>query len=403
MQTLIPAFLISFLLFSIKIYAQWVPTSNFPSNGGGVFSLAASQSGLLAGTSDGGIFLTSNNGIDWNEANSGLTNLSVYSIAVTSSHIFAGTFGGGIFRTSTANINWNEVNSGLTGDEVYSIVISGSNIFAGTNEGFFFSSDNGENWEERNSGLPNSNVRAIIISGSNIFAGAGFSVYISSNNGMNWTEVNSGLPSNLIIYSLTSAGNNIFAGTDGGGVYFSNDNGSNWNAVNSGLADNVIWSLISSGSNIFAGTDDGVFYTTNNGTNWINTDFAFASAYALAASETDLFAGGGFGRVYRRPLSELITNVEPEHRIPSEFYLYQNYPNPFNPSTKISFEINRRSFISLIIYDMLGSKISTLINEKKDAGFYEVNFDAYKLPGGVYFYQLKTDFSVRTKKMIFLK
>lgn len=88
---------------------------------------------------------------------------------------------------------------------------------------------------------------------------------------------------------------------------------------------------------------------------------------------------------------------------PADFKLYQNYPNPFNPSTKIKYEVPENGNITLKVFDVLGKEISVLVNEKQNAGNYEVNFDGNNLPGGVYFYKLESyKFSV-TMKFIILK
>jgi len=71
--------------------------------------------------------------------------------------------------------------------------------------------------------------------------------------------------------------------------------------------------------------------------------------------------------------------------IPISFALNQNYPNPFNPSTTISFDIPKQSNVKLIVYDVLGRKVKTLVDEKKSPGRYSIKFDASQLSSGVYF------------------
>ena len=94
--------------------------------------------------------------------------------------------------------------------------------------------------------------------------------------------------------------------------------------------------------------------------------------------------------------------------IPIDYYLYSNYPNPFNPTTKIKIDIPKSSFVKLIVYDILGREIKTLVNEKLDAGRYEVEWpsltgDASDYPSGIYYYKLIADEYVNVKKMILLK
>lgn len=86
-----------------------------------------------------------------------------------------------------------------------------------------------------------------------------------------------------------------------------------------------------------------------------------------------------------------------------DYELQQNYPNPFNPSTKIRFSIPSNEFVTLKVYNVLGSEIATLINDVLNAGSYEVDFNAEGLTSGVYFYTLSTDNFTNTRKMILTK
>ena len=95
--------------------------------------------------------------------------------------------------------------------------------------------------------------------------------------------------------------------------------------------------------------------------------------------------------------------VDVEVPAPNEFALIQNYPNPLNPNTTIKYEIPGLSFVTLKIYDVLGSEITTLVNEEKSIGTHTIEFDASNLPSGIYFYQLQTPNFTQTKKMILLK
>jgi hypothetical protein len=88
---------------------------------------------------------------------------------------------------------------------------------------------------------------------------------------------------------------------------------------------------------------------------------------------------------------------------PDKYELYQNFPNPFNPVTTITYDIIKLQDVEVIIYDILGRKILTLVNEQQQPGRYVVNWDASHFSSGIYFYQLKTKDFVSTKKMILLK
>ena len=95
--------------------------------------------------------------------------------------------------------------------------------------------------------------------------------------------------------------------------------------------------------------------------------------------------------------------IEIEVTLPEEFALSQNYPNPFNPSTTIKYELPEKNYVNLIVYDILGSEVMTLVNEVNAPGRYSVQLDASALPSGTYFYRLQAGDFVETKKMILMK
>jgi hypothetical protein len=89
--------------------------------------------------------------------------------------------------------------------------------------------------------------------------------------------------------------------------------------------------------------------------------------------------------------------------VPQTSQLEQNYPNPFNPSTNIQYSISESSKIKLTIYNLIGEEVALLVNGIVEVGFYEVTFNATKLPGGIYFYRLQANGYTQTKKMILMK
>jgi hypothetical protein len=95
--------------------------------------------------------------------------------------------------------------------------------------------------------------------------------------------------------------------------------------------------------------------------------------------------------------------VEPEEIIPDVIELAQNYPNPFNPSTRISYQLPARTYVTLSVYNLLGNEIKTLVNEEQSSGSYTVDFNAGSLAGGVYFCRLNAGSYSVTKKMILVK
>ena len=114
------------------------------------------------------------------------------------------------------------------------------------------------------------------------------------------------------------------------------------------------------------------------------------------------FLSGGYNLNYFL-FSQSATDVKSLQSKNYTFQLKQNYPNPFNPSTKIQYSIPSKSFVTIKIFNILGKKITTLVNEIKNAGEYSVNFNSVNLTSGIYFYKLTAGNYVSIKKMILLK
>jgi N-acetylneuraminic acid mutarotase len=107
------------------------------------------------------------------------------------------------------------------------------------------------------------------------------------------------------------------------------------------------------------------------------------------------------GGIYTNPAVIGITAISTE--VPGSFSLSQNYPNPFNPNSKIKFQIAKLSNVKLVVIDILGREVTTLVNENVKPGTYEVDFDGSKFSSGVYFYKLQTESFSETKKMLMVK
>jgi len=173
----------------------------------------------------------------------------------------------------------------------------------------------------------------------------------------------------------------------------------------------------------------------------IYTNYKYVDSVLIADLAAKNFSGGSYNSIYYQKLWELtknftirlyknasydlarliytawenagepvITNVENEDVLLSDFKLEQNFPNPFNPNTKIRYTIpaltpslSQRERVMLKVYDIIGNEVATLVDEYKPAGTYEVEFNANNLSSGIYFYKFQADSYVETKRMILLK
>jgi hypothetical protein len=429
---------LTFVLICPSVSGQWVQTNGL--DGGYIQCFAVAGTNLFAGTRGGGVFCSTDNGGTWAAVDSGLTNLNVYSLAVSGTYLFAGTYGG-VFLSTNGGARWTAVNNGLTDFHVYALAVSGMNLFAGTGDagynnelaaghGVFLSTNNGTSWTKVNTGLMDTSVYAFAVDsngagGTNLFAGTNGGVFLSTNNGTNWTPASTGLKyvRSLSVFPHEASGTHLFAGmlTLGAGVFLSTNNGTSWAKVGLGLA-SYVPALAVSGTSLFAGTCQylkagppiGVLLSTNNFAGWIAVNEGLPPEYpgdstgyldirCLAIAGQNLFAGTSDG-VWRRPLSEMITSVEPvTSDLPHEFVLQQNYPNPFNPSTTIKFELPKASGVRLSVFDMLGREVSVLVNERRDAGAYDVKVDGTSLASGMYFYRLHAGDFTQTKRILLLR
>jgi len=420
-----------------------------------VQALLVAGSNVLAGTDVGGVFLSTDNGASWAQTNSGLHQVPITDLAVSGGTLFAGAFRGGVFRSTDIGTSWIQVNSGLASPGVNAIIVTpvtgqqtDATVFAGTYYGLFRSTNSGMAWTRADSGLPSLSIGALAVSAeagcTNIYAGTSSGAFRSTDNGSSWKDISPVLNVAVTAFAVNNA--NLFAGTVKGRVYLSTNCGNSWSDSYSGLsAPNGIEALVAydtvlftgtsgctqrstnngasweegsydaydfqdfavCGTTIFAGSwNSSVFFSTNNGILWrdARTGLKKTQVNALAVLGSNLFAGTTAYGVWRRPIAEMITSVEPNPReLPTEFCLVQNYPNPFNPKTVVSCRLPVASWVRLGVYDVLGREVAVLLDEHKAPGLHQVEFDGTKLSSGIYICRMTAGDYVESKRMLLMK
>ncbi len=113
--------------------------------------------------------------------------------------------------------------------------------------------------------------------------------------------------------------------------------------------------------------------------------------------------GYGFGNPANHLHGLLTGLIEGNEKKTSDYELYQNYPNPFNPSTTINYSLSKSQIVVLDVFNMLGNKVQTLVDEYQNIGNYNIRFNGKELSSGIYFYRLKTNNYLKTKKMLLVR
>jgi uncharacterized delta-60 repeat protein len=127
----------------------------------------------------------------------------------------------------------------------------------------------------------------------------------------------------------------------------------------------------------------------------LNNRYIYVTGYSMGTTSLNDYATVKYSQqVGINPVSS---------ETPANYKLYQNYPNPFNPSTKIAFDLPKRDFVSLKLYDVTGKEIKTLLNADMNVGKYEYDLNASDLNSGIYFYTFVTSTFKETKKMLLIK
>jgi photosystem II stability/assembly factor-like uncharacterized protein len=281
----------------------------------------------------------------------------------------------GLRKSVNGGSGWTYLNSGVTLPTCLSFINESTGWVAGYQTTLFKTTDSGQNWLQQFNSQPSTNSRAVVFMNSLTgFYATDYAVYRTSNGGSDWFEsfnvgniyprsvsfINANTGWVLALTADTSF-RNIILRTDNSGV--------TW-----GIHELILPSK----------RFNRVYFTSQN-TGWLLGD----SGYIYKTTN------GGF------PIGiQLISN-----EIPQDFLLSQNYPNPFNPSTIIRFDVSGTSSAktSLIVYDLLGQEVATLVNENLRPGEYDVQFDGTNNPSGIYYYKLTAGNFTETKKMVLVK
>lgn len=406
-----------------------------------VRSMAVIGNNVFAGTIDFGVYVSTNNGTSWTQT--ALNNERIFALAVIGPNIFAGSgfiaaCNGCFYVSSNNGTSWTQRNEGMsTGYQIDAFCILNNFLFTsqqsrgawrrGLNELVvpwlqppLNSPVNNSINQQLNpllvfSRVPVATSFQVRVSPDSLFAATVFDSLISDSS----VTIPPGRLSNNVKYFWSVRGTNV----SGYGQY------SAANSFTTTPPVPVMPALIYPSDN-----SSGIIPTTK--LDW--STIPFAASYRVQVSTDAAFATTQFDSVtavdsifvppgrlnnnttyYWHVRSQNIAGnsnytanfmfttslvgISNNNEIPGMYKLYNNLPNPFNPSTHIRFALPKSSLAKLVIYDILGREIVTLVNEQLKAGIFEVDFDATTLSTGVYYFKLTAGDFTDTKKMVLIK
>lgn len=396
---------------------------------------------IIGGSQDNGISRTTNGGVSWTQLRGGdgggvaIDPANSANVFITDG-VYSNTETFKRLKSTDTGLNWTYIDNDIEPSDIWytkirSDLVQPLYLYTNANAFVYRSINNGANWIKFNStafpfDVANLNVSKYVSPGAVVYAaldswtpGNILRVY----DGTSWNERSEGFTTSVRgvkphpvdinkAYALLngfSAGNKIFKTTNKG-VTWTNISG---NLPNVPMGDVIPHPL--SDNLLYVGTEMGCYKSTNAGANW----YRWNNGLPEAAIVTEMVAIDSLstrGRYYivaatygnsmfLREVSgdDAVGIANLNSNIASGYLLKQNYPNPFNPTTKISFTLPVKSFVTIKVYDVNGKEIAELINQEKQAGENIVEFNGANLSSGVYYYKMSaSDFS-QVRKMILIK
>jgi photosystem II stability/assembly factor-like uncharacterized protein len=387
--------------------AQWVKTGLLgPKEQGRTEAIIGSGANIYAATNGAGVFHSADQGTSWTAGNEGFSiYLAIICMASVDNTLFAGAYLSGVYRSTDNGKTWTAANTGVTNTQPKAFALKGSDLFVATNGGGVFrSSDKGDKWTSVSAGITDYFVQKIIASGPDLFAGTQTGiVYHSSDNGETWTVIRAAGDSDQEVTGLAVIGSSLFVGTKGNGVYVSSDMGAAWKAVNNGMSTFSIHALAASGDHLFAATTSGggFFHSKDNGANWTQeiAGLTDKDLQTVTVIGSDLYAGT-YGKVWRRPLSELgVVALRPSSPNSEASGFAPGLDGSLHPGSRISFRLDKAARIDLSVFGMDGKKAATLAHGVLAAGDHQPVFAAAGLPAGLYCFRLQIDGTSVTRRL----
>jgi len=412
--------LIIFMIFSNPGFSQWIEVNPLPQTNSLKDVFAFDSNNIVAVGDNYTIIKTTNAGQNWNiQINVGGTNDFLYSVFFADINTGWCVGYNLILKTTNGGYNWiSQVFPSFSITPRFNSVYFINNNTGWTAGGYgsmLKTTDGGNNWIKQ------------------YFTGSSYYSVFFLNENIGW--VTGGIPGNTF---------------DGGVIAKTMNGGNNWSSqyYGSGFRDTVMNSIFFTDFNTgwTAGFGGRIYKSTNGGTSWfnLNTSFLYTLNSIYFYHINTGWIVGGYGRILAtsnggnnfenqisgttsslnsvkfigtlngwivgdfgvilRTTNGGVTGIKSiSTEIPDKYSLFQNYPNPFNPTTNIKFEISKADFVNISIFNLVGNKITDLVNENLNAGIFNVDWNGNNFSSGVYYYKLTIGNYSETRKMLLLK
>jgi photosystem II stability/assembly factor-like uncharacterized protein len=337
--------------------------------------------GLAVGE-NGTVIKTFNGGLNWTTIPTGVAD-ELLSVTFIDSFGICGARSQTILYSSDSGNSWSIAQSNYIGGGFWGVVMLSQELgYIGGENSIFQplvggTTDGGQTWDFTAFYLNNNEGRLTGIDFTDLFRGYASArvwdgrgaISKTTDGGEYWSTLLFTSPINSIDFPISNASLVGYAAGDSGNIYKSYDAGDNWNQQESAtqLKLNKVH-FIDLDDGYIVGDSGIILKTTTGGEPVTNTD-----------------------------------HLEFNSKSVSEFKLFQNYPNPFNPTTQIQYNIPDAGIVLLKVYDVLGNEVVKLVNEEKQPGSYDAEFNAVNLASGLYIYRIQAEKFTAIKKLILLK
>lgn len=381
-----------------------------------VYAITARNTDLFAVTASA-LFRSGDGGATW-QATPGqpATTAQLTALAPVGSALYLGTRGDGVFRSTDDGLSWSPLSSGLTGSarSVVAFTVLGDSLYAGTDGAGIRVLDmsSGGGWSAFNSGLFQMGVVSLNTSGNTLVAGAGYYLFTRGRGAAQWSEVGLDDPgTQRLVFDTVVMGDRLFAGTDNG-IYRGTLEARNWERVDiAAFPGRDIVALAVHGSRVMAAPlflgQYWIFSSDNGGLDWDIRAHEFADLIDLLAMNGRLWAAR-FDGLWYIDIDAWTGVGEPAdapRRLPATLTLSPAFPNPFNPVTTLEFDVGHGGWTTLIVYDVLGRNVRTLLDGPVSGGRHRLLWDGRDDGGepvasGTYLFRVRSGGQARTGRMV---